>query len=251
MLSSAELQAAFARAVSAGGMLGADRLCEACVEYLTVDGAAISLHHRGVTRGTFGSSGDLSRRLDELQFTFGEGPCLDSVAESRPILVPDLAQSGEARWPAFAAAVLDLGVQAVFALPIEINSAQVGALDLFRRAAGPLSETQLAGGLLAARIAEAPLLDLINEAIVAGADGQGRDAKQMPRLARVEVYQATGMIMGRLDVGPDEALMRLRGHAFSHNMTASEVAWEIVQRRLVLDDDDPMASWPEWEVPDE
>lgn len=27
-------------------------------------------------RGTFGSSGQLSRTLDELQFTYGQGPCL-------------------------------------------------------------------------------------------------------------------------------------------------------------------------------
>ena len=64
----AELGAA--AVVGAGGALSAaDRLCRACVELLGVDGAAVSLMRDGTTVGTFGCSGELSRRLDELQFT--------------------------------------------------------------------------------------------------------------------------------------------------------------------------------------
>ena len=71
----AELGAALA---GAGGPLSAaDRLCHACVKLLDVDGAAVSLTHEGSSQGTFGSSSGLSRRLDEVQFTYGEGPCLE------------------------------------------------------------------------------------------------------------------------------------------------------------------------------
>lgn len=54
-------------------LAAADRLCAACVELLDVDGASISLIAEGKTQGTFGSSGELSRMLDELQFTYGRG----------------------------------------------------------------------------------------------------------------------------------------------------------------------------------
>lgn len=50
-------------------------------------------------QGTFGSSGELSRTLDELPFTYGQGPCLDAVAQRWPILAPDLDGPGENRWP--------------------------------------------------------------------------------------------------------------------------------------------------------
>lgn len=113
-------------------MATANRLCEACVELFDVDGAAISMIVDGTTRGTFGSSGPLSRRLDEYQFTYGEGPCLDAVGGRRPVLVGDLAAVTERRWPTFTGAVLDAGVRAVFALPIAIAATYVGALDLFR-----------------------------------------------------------------------------------------------------------------------
>jgi AmiR/NasT family two-component response regulator len=61
---------------------------------------------------------------------------------------------------------------------------------------------------------------------------------QLASLARVEVYQATGMVMAQLGVGPAEALVRLRAHAFVHGLTASEVAWSIVGRQLSLESDD-------------
>jgi len=235
------VRAALSAAVTGSrpGLSAADRLCHACVELLAVDGAAISLIHEGTSRGTFGSSGPLSRRLDELQFTFGEGPCLDSVRTARPVLVADLRDPTEQRWPAFAGAMLEVGVRAVYALPVAVASSSVGVLDLFRHAAGPLAGEDLAGGLLAAELAALPLLDLM-----AGHNdwtGLGEDAdawSELASLERVEVYQATGMIMGLLGVSSAEALVRLRAYAFAHGLTAGQVAWSIVERQVVLDADD-------------
>ena len=56
-----------------------------------IDAAAISLIFPGVNSATLGSSDAAARVYDELQFTMGEGPCLDSVATRGPILVADLA----------------------------------------------------------------------------------------------------------------------------------------------------------------
>src|SRR5271156_2284924 len=66
------------------GVQAADFLCEACVVLLDVDAAAISLVFDGANSGTLGSSGAPARMYDELQFTFGEGPCLESVARRSP-----------------------------------------------------------------------------------------------------------------------------------------------------------------------
>ena len=222
------------------GLSVADRLCHACVSVLGVDGAAISLVHEGAIQGTFGSSSELSRRLDGLQFTFGEGPCLDAVLSRRPVLVPDLQHQRERRWPVYAGAVLEAGVRAVFALPVALATLPIGALDLYRHEPGSLGEDGLVGGLLAAEFAALPLLDLVSANTADERDGHadvGWD--ELAALERVEVYQATGMIMAQLDVGPDEALVRLRAHAFAQGMTASDVAWAIIERRLVLDVDTP------------
>jgi hypothetical protein len=214
----------------------ADRLCLACVDLLGVDGAAVSVIHDGATHGTFGSSGDLSRHLDELQFTFGEGPCLDAVLEGQPVMAPDLRDRDENRWPTFAGAAMERGVHAVFALPVSLARSRVGALDLFRRKGGQLTAEALAGGLLAARLAAQPLADHMVAAAGSGNGPAGWDG-----LDRVEVYQATGMIMACWQLTPAAAVARLRAHAFALGITASALAWAVVERRLVLS---PDGEWP-------
>jgi hypothetical protein len=224
-----------AMAGAPNALAAADQLCHACVELLEVDGASISLLHEGATRGTFGSSGKLSRRLDELQFTFGEGPCLDAVNSGVPVLAGDFEDPRESRWPAFAGAVLEFGVSAVFALPVAISSTPIGALDLFRNRSGDLVGDDLTGGLLAAELAALPLLDLMTSDVDWNSAARGDDGwGQLASLERVEVYQATGMIMEAMAVGPTDALVRLRARAFARDMTASELAWAIVERRLDL-----------------
>jgi GAF domain-containing protein/ANTAR domain-containing protein len=239
MSASSRVEAGLRAAVSHPGRAGsADQLCRACVELLDVDGAALSLWLDGDARGTFGASGEVSRRLDELQFTFDEGPCVDAVRKDRPVLVEDLGQDRDARWPAFTGAALEAGVGAVFALPVRVAALPFGALDLFRHRSGELSEVDLTGGFKAAELAAVPLLDLMSAEVDWASIGEGGDAStQLASLERVEVYQAVGMLIGQLNVSPAEAMARLRAYAFTTGSTASEVAWDIVQRRLTLEED--------------
>ena len=184
----------------------------------------------------FRRSVDLPHRR---RFTYGEGPCLDAVAQRRPVLADDLDRPGEGRWPALAEAILGYGIRAVYALPVAIASTPIGALDLFRRSSGPLNEAAMTGGLWAKGLAALPLLDLMTSEVDwdhAAAGGGGWEP--LASLERVEVYQATGMIVGALDVTPADALIRLRAHAISHGLTASEVAYRILNRQLIVSADD-------------
>lgn len=230
------LEAALA---GSGGAVGsADRLCHACVDLLGVEGAAISVIHDGASRGTFGSSGESSRRWDEFQFTFGEGPCLDAVSGRRPVIAEDLDNPGEVRWPAFSAAMRNDGIRAVFALPVSIAAFPMAALDLFRGPAGLLDDDSWQAAVWASQLASLPLLDLMGANVDWAEVGDGGAWSQLASLERVEVYQATGMIQNQLDVDAAEALARLRAYAFSHDMTASEVAWSVIERRLVFNAED-------------
>ncbi len=102
-----------------------------------------------------------------------------------------------------------------------------------------MSSEELTGGLMAAELAAVPLLDLMTADVDWEGAGQGGDGwEQLASLERVEVYQATGMIMGATGIGPAEALVRLRARAYTRGETASELAWAVVERRLVLDVDD-------------
>ena len=217
-------------------LAAADALCTACAALLEVDGAWISLSDTGGQgAGTFGASSELSRRLDELQFTFGEGPGPTAVRTSRPVLAPDLRDPAEERWPVFRDAVLQSGVAAAFAWPVSIAARPIGALGLFRRRAGPLAGTAPSRALVVAQLAALPLLELISSDASRQRPVDAGGRAELPSGARADVYRATGMLMEAMGIGPAEALLRLRAQAVAQGRTAAEVAATLLERRLPLD----------------
>jgi GAF domain-containing protein/ANTAR domain-containing protein len=220
------------------GVEAADRLCEACVVHLEVDAAAISLIFDGASSGTLGSSSPSARVYDELQFTFGEGPCLEAVTRRIPIVVLDLADPEEVRWPAYGPAMLAHRIRGVWAMPVIVAGEFVGALDLFRERPGPMAGEDLAGAVAAAELAGIPLLDLMDGDLrAATADPSSNAWLELNALSRAEVSQATGVLVAQLGVEPAEALVRLRAHAFTTGRSATDVARDILDRRLTLDAD--------------
>ena len=188
----------------------------------SIDAAAISLAFAGVASGTLGSSGATARMYDEFQFTFGEGPCLDSIALRAPVLVSDLAHADNGRWPAYAPAMLAHQVRGIFAIPVMVAGEYVGALDLFRAEPGELPGDYLAGAVLAAELAGAPLLDLMHS------DSAGRRQRPVQqRLGGIERTEPHGgqpghrharrATRGRPPRGPDtSARPRLRNQSQRH-----------------------------------
>ena len=201
-----------------------------------VDAAAISLVFDGTKVGTLGASGSSARMYDELQFTLGEGPCLDSVAQRAPVVVIDLADPDEVRWPAYGPAMLAHQIRGVYAMPVVVAGEYIGAWDLYRVKPDMLDPEQLAGALMAAELAQMPLLDLIGEDLQAAVTDPDSDSSaELNTLSRAEVSQATGMLVAQLDVEPAVALVRLRAHAYATGRSATDVARDILDRRLRLE----------------
>ncbi len=93
---------------------------------------------------------DTARVIEELQFTLGEGPCVDAASSGAPVLVPDLAAAEDEladRWPAFLSEVVGTDARALFAFPIRVGDVGLGIVDLYRRTPGALDADQLAIGL--------------------------------------------------------------------------------------------------------
>ena len=103
---------------------------------------------------------------------------------------------------------------------------------------GVLGAEQLAGALVAAELAQMPLLDLLAEDLQAAvADPDSDSWAELNTLSRAEVSQATGMLVAQLEVEPAEALVRLWAHAFAAGRSATAVACDILDRRLRLQAD--------------
>lgn len=221
------------------GTVAADRLCEACVHLLSVDAAAISLVFDGAHTGTLGASDDQARAYDELQFILGEGPCLESVAQRAPVMVRDLAADVHTgRWPGYGPAMLAHNIGGIYAMPVLVAGEYVGALDLFRTRPGSLAGNDLAGALVAAQLAEMPLLDLLADDLKTSmTDPDSTSWAELNTITRAEISQATGMLVAQLEIDPIEALVRLRAHAYATNRSATDVARDILDRRLRLEVD--------------
>lgn len=229
------------------GRAAADQLCASFVSLLDVDGAALAvLMSRDVMSRSMGSGGSLSHELMELQFMLGEGPTLQSMTTSAPVMAGDLHGVEARQWPQFAAAAVALGVGAVFAFPVTAAGAAIGALLLHRNRSGPLTGAALIGAFFAADLAALPILDVIGMDLDAGMEDETSGAwEELAALTRSEVYQAAGVLIGQLDVTPTEALVRLRAHAFAQGQTASEAAYDILEYRVRLDYDQSSRQQPE------
>ena len=203
-------------------------LCRAAALRLGVDGASVTAMSGPVAREPVCASDEVSARLEELQFTMGEGPGADDYfSAGSPMLIAEL-DSVAARWPGFVSAAVAAGAGAMFSFPLQAGAIQVGILTLYRSRPGPMTAEELADALVFTDIALRLLLDASSG--VNGIPGY-RPLDGMSE-SRAEVHQATGMISVQLGVGLEEAFVRLRAHAFASNAALGDVAAEVVDRRL-------------------
>jgi hypothetical protein len=203
---------------------GLQRVCRAATSSLGLLGAVVHLI-TGEREALVASSDEASRRLGELPFEVGEGPCLEAFALARPILVPDLMLMGPPRWPGYLSAVDGHGLRASYSFPLLVGAVRLGVLDLYGASPRSLTPTEVSLALVFARVAIETLLD--------GSDGSSVALLDDPQVGvmhgRLEIYQAQGMVKVDLGVDLAEALALMRAHAFGRDVTLLDVA------RLILD----------------
>ncbi len=135
-------------ALSAGGdAWSSARLCAVCPGIVGVNGAGVMLMSGDIPRGSLNSTDDVSQLIEELQYTLGEGPCVDAHSKDTVVAEPDLAEPVARRWPAFTPPALQAGVRAVFGFPLRVGTVRLGALYLFRDRPGLLNDEQHADAL--------------------------------------------------------------------------------------------------------
>ena len=205
----------------------AEQVCRAYVMGLDVDGAAISLLTASTSSQTLCATDATAELLEELQFSLGEGACVEAAVTGRPVLVADMHHSTEvSRWPTFAAAVVEQSdVGALFAVPFQWGAINLGVLDLYRTAPGSLSDVQLRDAISAADMAALMFLGVRTDS----GDGEWLDHSVY---GRAEIHQATGMVLAQLGVSATDALARMRAYAFVEQRLLSDVAHDVVSRRL-------------------
>ncbi len=183
-----------------------------------VNGAGVMLMSGDIPQGSLCTTDDVSQLIEELQYTLGEGPCVDAYLQDRVVAEPDLAGPVARRWPAFTPPAVQAGVRAVF------------GLNLYRDVPGPLTGGQHADALVVADVAARWVLEAQAGAppdTVAGELEAGADF-------HFAVHNAAGIVSVQEDISVTEALIRLRAHAFSNDRLLAAVAEDVIARRLRL-----------------
>jgi len=219
-----------AEAARGGGNLP-ELLCEECVRALPLDGAGMWIMTDLGVQSLIAVTDGTARELEDLQFTTGEGPCIDAFTFGRPVAQPDLVSTAPSRWPGFGPPAVLTGVGAIFAFPLQLGSIRLGVLDLYRIEPGPLTRAETTEALAFTDAATIMVLYL---------QQQSKGPELHPQLDtawtdRPEVHQASGMISAQADLSLAAALSLLRAHAFGSSRPVRDVASDIVERELRFD----------------
>jgi hypothetical protein len=213
------------RAGSHSGAGWAGVVVEVAVAEIEVDAATITVRTAARAQDVLAATDDWALRLEELQYTVGDGPGVQAYRTGGPVLISDLLV-GESRWPGFADVVAEVGAAAAFAFPLQAGGIRLGTLALYRRRPGALGPDELADAAI--------LADLATTALLTDIAAQSPDAE--PAVGRYDdVNIATGMLAVQLKVSVEDAFLRLRAHAFSRRRPLLDVARDVLERRLRLD----------------
>ena len=206
------------------------RLCMDCLYRLPIDGAAVSVRSGTSTNELLFATDVVGVSLDDLQFVLGEGPAPDAFRLRVPVLAADLDRD-IVKWPGFAREAAAAGAAAVFAFPLHTGAVPFGVLVLYRNTPGELAESDLATALLLADAGAGLVLDDFTDLGLAPTT-----VEPDPAFGRVEVPQATGMIAVQRGCGIDQALVILRGVAFTQARPVIEVAMDVLAGRITFTD---------------
>ncbi|MGJ7440634.1 GAF and ANTAR domain-containing protein [Aquipuribacter sp. MA13-6] len=214
----------------------AQRLVDGCVATVGVSGVGLVLMRGDNPSGVVAASDRAATVMEDLQFTLGVGPCVHASRTGHPVLVPDLARAGPARWPAFTEGALAAGIRAVFAYPLRVGAVRLGVLDLYRDRPGMLTDAEHRLALDHADAATAVVLHLQSQPATPGStDGHGDpvvSALLDVVTDRAEVHQATGLVAVQSEVGMPEALSLLRARSYATGRPMLDLARDVLARRL-------------------
>ena len=170
---------------------------------------------------TVAGSDDYARILDEIQVQFSEGPCLSAMQDNSTIHVPDV--SIESRWPEYMRAVAQFEVGSILAVPLELEGATRGALNLFSPNPHAFSGGDIEGAEEYAGQAARAMRLALRIARLTDARNNLTAAMQ----SRTVIDIATGIVMAQNRCSQEAALQILKSASSTRNIKLRDVALTI------------------------
>lgn len=193
------------------------------------DGASVSFVQGEAVVTPVGTD-DAVFEVDSLQYSSGEGPCLDAIAHEATFYSTDLSK--DPRWPSFGPQAASHGMHSLLSLPLGGTENTLASLNLYAHTReaydapdrlGALAFSIHAGSALVA----AEVLEGSMRAWAVDSDRLGRLERALP--TRDAIAHAQGMLMAFNGIDADAAFTLLRLASLRLSLNLSEVARYVVE----------------------
>jgi hypothetical protein len=218
-------------------------VCAAAHEGLRAGGVTLSLLTDTPARQLLAASNAAALRLEEIQFTVAEGPCVDAAATDEPVVVEGLPER-VTPWPLFGTALREElpEVTAVHAFPLRFGDYVLGAMDVLtlrpdeHRPDAPdvtVPDVTVAAGQEVADAVSAALASSYARLLGTGEPPSWEPA-DVTETHWFATHRAVGMLSARLGVPTEDAWALMRAEAFRSGRTLVEVTEEILNGKHPL-----------------
>lgn len=181
--------------------------------------AGITLVRAGRPPRTVAATDDLPLRVDTLQYSQGEGPCLEAAEGNDLVVSEDLA--AEARWPGFAhECARRLGVNSMLSVRLSLAPDNRAALNFYAKDVNAFDDLDAGTSSLLAPYAALAVEQELHQSDVS----QLQQALSTSR----QIGVAVGILMTRYGVTAERAFDLLRGSSMHLNRKLRDLALDVV-----------------------
>jgi GAF domain-containing protein len=181
-----------------------------------IDEVGISTLQRGGDIRTRAATGDLVWELDRLQYTLGEGPCVDTLRDADILIVPHIAE--DTRWPNYVPAAVERGLRAQVAVKLYLDDeGTLGTLNLYSAGSEEIHPD-----------AEAIVELFAAHAAIAMGNARERENLNEALHSRKVIGQAIGILSERYGMTEDRAFAFLIRASSTANIKLRDVAQGMV-----------------------
>jgi GAF domain-containing protein len=161
--------------------------------------------------------------IDLAQYRTGEGPCIDAYRTGAEQMIESTLEPG--KWQAFRDSAARHGVLSTFSLPVVVNGAPIGAVNMYADIENAFDENNRHVAELFATQAG---FVLANAQAYWDARDLSENLEQAMR-SRAVIEQAKGIIMSTMRCDADEAMAVLKNQSQTQNIKLRDIAAEIVR----------------------
>jgi hypothetical protein len=200
-----------------------ERVVAMCVDSVPgCDQAAVTIAQGTADIRTLAATDDSLVVIDQLQLTLGEGPTFEALHNRESVVCPRLADDD--RWPRWSRRVVEeSGNAALISFCLFASEESSGTLVLYSRHEDGFDHEDLLEGQV-----------LAGHASVALAANFKEHQLSQALETRTVIGQATGILIERFGVSPDQAFAVMRRVSQNHNVKLHVLAEHLVQTGVLL-----------------